>query len=172
MSLLVPHDGASLYTVSQHPSFFWHVDLGNSQSATMEFVLTHPNKAEPVYTRTINAAATGLVQIDLPDTVALEPNVRYRWAVMAACANGDQHYARSFIERLEQPGMEQQVSHQAALSQAETYAGQGIWYDAIASLLTAASHHPSAISELHALMQQVNLDTTLVNEQTLDQVSP
>lgn len=157
VTLLVPDEQTGLLTVSEQPTFSWYVET--PAPVTMTFVLQDSAVAEPIVTKTVQAAGSGLVSLSPLAGKALKVGSRYRWMVLAPCAGGQlgEVSARSFIERLEQPTLKQVTQGRSAIEQAVTYAKAGIWYDAIASLVREYRNNPqnSTIkSELKSLLQQ------------------
>lgn len=157
ISLLVPTGTAGLTTETQ-PTLSWLLE--SDQPADMEFVLSHPAQATPVYTRSITAEA-GLVEVALPESAALEADTRYRWTVFLSCHDGESEvHARSFVERVASDVLAGDVSDLTELEQANVYAESGIWYDALNSLLQAyrADSKTSTLSEIHKLLEQANAE--------------
>ncbi len=160
VTLLVPEETIALTTKAQ-PTLAWYVE-GN-QTAEMEFVLFHPEHADPVYTREIQSA-TGLVEVTLPESAALEVGVPYRWTVFVACDHDNfSVHTRSLVERIEVPNAALDVSAMSSLEQASLYASQGIWYDTLNSLIDACRQDARTIvlQELRSLLQQINTDVPI-----------
>ncbi|MEO0767930.1 MAG: DUF928 domain-containing protein [Cyanobacteria bacterium J06649_4] len=134
ITLLVPEGTVGL-TTKAHPTLSWYLESENA--VDMEFVLSHPDNPEPVFTKTMHSGA-GLVEVALPESVALEPNTMYRWTVFVTCDGGDYEiHARSFIERIEDSDIEASVASMLPSEQASTYAARGIWYDALNTLVSS-----------------------------------
>lgn len=157
VTLLVPDEQTGLLTVSEQPTFSWYVET--PAPVTMTFVLQDPAVAEPMVTKTVQTAGSGLVSLSPLEGKSLKVGSRYRWMVFVPCAGGQlgEVNARSFIERLDQPTLKQVAQGRSAIEQAVTYAKAGIWYDAIALLVQEYRNNPknSTIkSELKSLLQQ------------------
>ncbi len=89
----------------------------------MEFVLHHPEQADPIYTEALKSA-TGLMEVTLPNSVALEVGVPYRWTVFVSCRSSNfSIHTRSFVERTEAPN-ESELPTASSLDQASFYASQ------------------------------------------------
>jgi hypothetical protein len=137
LRLLVPPQTEGLLTTSAQPTFAWAIET--AEAVPMTFILTDPQQAQPIYTQTLETNQNGIMSVTLPQDITLETGTRYRWTVMVACGSqGNQVYARSFIQRVEDIRMPQG----STLSQANAFAEQGIWYDALGVLLTGVAQDP------------------------------
>ena len=128
----------------------------------MEFVLSHPTKATPVYRQQLSAQE-GLVEMPLPESAALETGVRYRWTVFLNCEGTDEKvHARSFVERIPESGLAD-VNTMPPVEQADAYAERGIWYDALNTLISSyrAEAQMSTLLEIRNLLDQANTDVPL-----------
>jgi hypothetical protein len=161
LTLLVPDDGNSLLTTAATPSFSWY--LTTSSPVSMEFVLSEPDQAAPIYTQVLQAEASGLTRLSLPADKALEVGKRYRWTVLVSCDSGPERevYARSFIQRVDGETLAQSISDLSGVDRAVAYASEGIWYDALEHLLAARFQEPSnpqVMEILESLLQQTISD--------------
>ena len=134
ITLLVPSGDSGLTTDAQ-PTLSWYLE--SKDTADMEFVLSHPEQAEPVYTQKMRSDA-GLVEVALPKEAALEEGTRYRWTVFVTCNGGENKiHARSFVERVPSSSAIAMTEASSPIEQADAYASQGIWYDALSTLIKA-----------------------------------
>ena len=159
ITLLVPNGDSGLTTEAK-PTLSWYIE--SQGTAEMEFMLSHPNQAEPVYTQKIQSE-TGLVEVTLPEAAALEEDTRYRWTVFVDCNGGENRiHARSFVERVSNSAMTADTS-MTAIAQAEAYASNGIWYDALNTLITAyrTEAKMSTLLEIRHLLAQAQTDVPL-----------
>ncbi|MEM9161912.1 MAG: DUF928 domain-containing protein [Cyanobacteria bacterium P01_F01_bin.4] len=149
MTLLVPQHHEGLLTTAATPRVAW--SLETAEPVTMRLVLTHPEQANPVYTTTLTADATGLATVTLPE---LSLGTQYRWTVFVACGQDSEIYARSFIERVEANPEWTRLEPQSALEQAALYANAGIWYDTLNTLLDHyhQSQQPNTLAALSTLL--------------------
>ena len=163
ITLLVPEETVAFTTKAQ-PTLVWYVE--GDQAKEMEFVLFHPERANPVYVQEIQPA-TGLIEVTLPESAALEVGVSYRWTVLVACDHNDLlAHTRSLIERVE---ISSEMSNEMlgveaiSLDQASLYASQGIWYDALNSLIGAYRQdaQTAVLQELYSLLQQANTEVPM-----------
>lgn len=160
VTLLVP-DGTTGLTTKAQPTLSWYLET--HQAAEMEFVLSHPDRATPVYTQRLQANS-GLVEVTLPDSAALEVGTRYRWTVFVTCNDGSNEvHARSFVERVADSELETTVSTTTSIEKADAYAAKGIWYDALNTLIEAyqADSHLSTLLEIRDLLNQANIEVPL-----------
>ena len=166
ITLLVPNRDAGLTTTAQS-TLSWYLESKNT--VDMEFMLSHPDKAEPVYTQKLQAS-TGLVEVALPPA-ALEMGKRYRWTVFVNCSSGgNQIHTRSFVERVPADGVAMVKESNSAIALADAYAVSEIWYDTLNTLISAYREDPEIdtlleICELLAQAQtNVPLDLSLAVE--------
>ena len=160
VTLLVP-DGAVGLTTEAQPTMSWLLE--SDRPADMEFMLSHPEQATPMYTQRITADA-GLVEVSLPKTAALEADTRYRWTVFLNCHDGEREvYSRSFIERVSNSAIAFDTTDMTVLEQASAYAESGIWYDALNSLVQAyrADANTSTLDILHQLLAHTNTEVPI-----------
>ncbi|MBW4540565.1 MAG: DUF928 domain-containing protein [Myxacorys chilensis ATA2-1-KO14] len=161
MTLLVPNTNEGLYTTTASPTFFWHTNTKQAMSA--QFILADPSRAEPIFSKTLQINQSGVSQVELPTSVVLQADTTYRWTVLLACKEGSSSEvsARSFIERIDEPMLLQQVAGQSDFDQAVSFAHEGIWYDAFNSLIRANQENPSNAAlkaELKSLLAQAGSD--------------
>lgn len=157
LTLLVPQTNQGLFTTATNPTFFWHTDIDRPTQA--EFILSDPNRAEPVFTKTVNLDRAGIRRVALPAEVTLKAGIRYRWTVLLACNGGTSKevVARSFVERVENTDLQQQIRAQSNVDRASSFAAAGIWYDAIETLIDAVQQdpkNPQLKAELRSLLSQ------------------
>jgi hypothetical protein len=156
LTLLVPKTNQGLTTLKENPTFFWHTET--KQPTTAQFILSDPSTAEPIFTQTLKIDRAGISQ--LTPAVALKTGTRYRWTVLLACNTGNpkEIIARSFVERIENVELQQRTRTLSDLDRAATFAEQGIWFDAISSLISAAEknpQNPQIKSEARSLLSQI-----------------
>lgn len=137
LALLVPDNQSRLLTTTTNPTLAWHITTDTPVEITFHFA--DPELATPIYTRTIELEKTTTVSATLPGEHSLVADKRYRWTVFVSCPGNHQAEisARSFVEYVDGEFLD--VNHLSSLEQARVYADQGIWYDAIALLLTAGT---------------------------------
>jgi hypothetical protein len=160
ITLLVPEGSAGLTTAAQ-PTLSWFLESKNT--VDMEFVLSHPDQATPVYTKHVTADA-GLVEVALPESAALEVGTRYRWTVFVSCNNGENEvHARSFVERVADSELAGSAGALSDLELASAYAERGIWYDALNTLINAYRDDSelNTLLEIRELLNQANTDVPL-----------
>ena len=161
LTLLVPAgDGTELTTQAQ-PTLSWFLE---SKSVTkMEFVLSHPQQIEPIYRKEISAEA-GLVEVTLPESVALEEDTRYRWTVFMTCNGGENEvHARSFVKRVANSEIPSTIGTLTKSEQADVYASQGVWYDTLNSLIQAyrEDEQMSTLLNIRDLLEQAGTEVPL-----------
>jgi Domain of Unknown Function (DUF928) len=161
IALLTPTTRESLLTTAPNPTFAWYVDTANVVS--MKFLLTDPKVAQPIFSQTLQADRPGIVQVTLPTHLALQSGTKYRWTVLTTCSDRPTEvvHARSFIERVDNVKLPTPTG--TPIEKAAAYAINGIWYDALNTLLVAQSNGDPAIkSALKALLSQT--DNSFITE--------
>lgn len=158
LTLLVPQSSQGLFTTAATPTFFWHTETNQPTKAM--FILSDPNRAEPVFTKTVDLDRAGISRLALPKEFTLKAGIRYRWTVLLACNGGasKEVIARSFVERVENADLQRQTDSQSSVDRASSFAAAGIWYDAIATLIDSAQQdpkNPQVKAELRSLLSQV-----------------
>jgi hypothetical protein len=151
LSLLVPNTSKGLYTTASNPTFFWQVNT--PQASSVQFILSSPESAEPLYTQALSIQQSGVAQVKLPTSVTLQSGIKYRWTVLLACQNGAEIAARSFVEKIAAEPSSQTDSFEQAIASAQA----GIWYDALNALMTAYQQDPTNTAlktELRSLLSQ------------------
>ncbi|MGB7086516.1 MAG: DUF928 domain-containing protein [Phormidesmis sp.] len=161
VTLLVP-EGATGLTTEAQPTLSWYLE--SETAADMEFVLSHPEQATPVYTQRLRSAQ-GLVEVALPAAAALDVGTRYRWTVFVACdGTAKEIHARSFVERIADSDLETSVPTMTTSSErASAYAAKGVWFDALNALMSAyrTEPRPDTLSDLQALLEQAQADVPI-----------
>lgn len=160
LTLLVPAGNSTELTTQAQPTLAWFLE---SKAVTnMEFMLSHPNEAEPLYSKTISAPE-GLVEVTLPASIELEEGVRYRWTVFMTCNGGENEvHARSFVKRVAADTLpvNEAMTHS---EQAGIYASHGVWYDALNTLIRAyrEDEQMSTLLDIRSLLEQAGTEVPL-----------
>ncbi|MFB2934088.1 DUF928 domain-containing protein [Aerosakkonemataceae cyanobacterium BLCC-F154] len=147
LTTFTPKDYVGL-TVSEYPTFFGYVPQSTAQSG--EFILM--NQSSQVIYRTSFPIPTqpGIVSITLPakELPPLEMGKSYQWYLVLVCNPND----RSENEISDRGWIQRTQLSQAAANQIETgksstlpniYAADGIWYEALASLVALRREQPN-----------------------------
>ncbi|WP_161634943.1 DUF928 domain-containing protein [Leptolyngbya sp. Heron Island J] len=152
LALLIPKHQDSLLTTRAQPTLAWQITTATPVSMT--FHLSDPDLATPIYTRALQLEKTSVVSLTLPENYHLTAGKRYRWTVFVSCPGDHQAEisARSFVEYVDRESLD--VNHLSNLEQARAYADRGIWYDAIAVLLTGNHEETDAETMVQSLLEQ------------------
>ncbi len=151
-------------TVSGNPTLFWYVPETTAQSAQFK-VLDAQRKNVYLTTLALNGTP-GVVNLNLPKTVSLEPGKEYTWQLALVCnpLNRRQDmFVRGKLKRTELSS-EQKTQLAAAtepLKQAEVYARAKVWQETLMILAQLYRDRPndSHISEAwKELLQSVQLE--------------
>jgi len=151
-------------TVQAQPVFQWY--LSEPATVRFEFALIRDDAVEPVLEKDFGTTQSyGIQQFDLADTgISLEPGVIYQWSVALIPdeqARSDDVVASGMVERIEMPQqLADRLSGASEYAQAIDYAGDGIWYDALALMTKLIAENPADTSirqQRAALLEQVGL---------------
>ena len=141
VALLVPEHMA--YTVKEQPTLYWHI----SQTTQKPVVLTlieldavKPLLEEPLQ----NLVPRNIQALKLANYgIRLQPNKIYEWSVRIIEDPNDPSgdaIARSFIQRvIPNAEISAALEQSDPLSRAQAYARNGIWHDALATLMEGDS---------------------------------
>ena len=104
----------------------------------------------------------------MPESAALEEGIRYRWTVFVTCNGGENEiHARSFVERVAPEALSVRLSPDldslSAPQRASAYAANGIWYDALNTLIEAYREESeiSTLLDIRTLLEQAQTEVPL-----------
>jgi Domain of Unknown Function (DUF928) len=155
------HEG---FTVSASPTLHWF--LSQQSAVPCQLVLSDPNREEPILELTIPPPVqAGIHTVDLAKRgIVLQPGIRYRWfasLVPDATRRSSDVISGGVIQRVALDGHLQKALAEADHSLlGQTYARNGLFYDALAFLSKAIDEAPNEprLRELRAsLLEQVGL---------------
>jgi hypothetical protein len=171
ISLLAPeHVGL---TLKEQPVLYWFTPTKQDRAFSFEFTLIGDNAETPlVEAKLPPPTQSGLQEIKLSDyKVKLSPGERYLWSVSLIVDSEERSanvVAKGAIERVEREKLEHPLG--ANFSEADaagSYAGAGVWYDAIMAITDRIRANPSN-KELReqraALLDQVGLSDVAKND--------
>lgn len=167
LSVLAPaHTGL---TVSEQPVLYWFISSPSSHP--VELTLVDPQKTDPLIELKIQPpVAAGVHQVRLAEHgVKLEPTVAYQWYVAVMPDTGRRSkdiLAGASLERVAMPpDLVGKLSTAAKGDRPAVFAGEGIWYDAIASLNELIDESPQNAAlkaQRSALLREVGLPDTVI----------
>lgn len=144
-------------TLESNPDFFVYVP--KTIARTAEFTIRDQDDATDIYRTKINISGeAGIININLPQNVAqLEVGKNYRWYFSLKCDPQNRRkdaYVQGWITRIEPNSLNATLASQLQKAtlrdRYKLYAENGIWYEALASLIELRREEPN--------------DTTLTNE--------
>lgn len=182
MTALVP--SKNTLTVSANPTFFIYIPkitliqsdditIPKTTVVTGEFILVD-NKGNDVYNTMIKLPLEGnIVQITLPQTVALEVGSKYKWQFSVKCPSSNSSYD-DFLSLPELAFLEVNIQRseltptlkgeleqtQDLLKKAEIYARENIWQD---TLMIMAQLRNSQQEEWKNLLNSIKLQDAIIN---------
>jgi len=134
-------------TVSQQPTFFWHVPAGASQQ--LRFVLVDAADEENVVYETYmqTPSEDSIVSLTLPATKSLEVGKTYHWYMVAVCDASnprDGVAIDGWVERIEpSESLAATLKASGDRQHPNVYAEAGIWHEAISNFVAQRQANPS-----------------------------
>lgn len=148
---LMPESGVGR-TTEAYPTFYWYLPI--SQASFVEFTLTHNSDtgeaAELIYqTRFAVTGEKGIMSLQLPPTASMPPLVegdRYHWQVAVFCnpnSPSGELQVDGWIERqAPDASLTAALTDASELDQANLYASNGYWFDALDRLMSLQVSDP------------------------------
>jgi len=163
LTSLVPQSRLGL-TYSSNPTFYWYVP--ESPAKTAKFLLLTADDADVLYETTLALPSQpGVVSFKLPTNApTLEVGKQYHWYLVVGCSTIDQSANPSvegWVERVvPEATITSQLQNASPREQANIYATNGIWHEAVSTLATLRQTKPTdadAIAGWNELLKSVNL---------------
>jgi hypothetical protein len=166
LTALIPESNIGM-TVAEYPRFFLYIPEADLEGAEGHLVLRN-DKNEEIYKQSVKLKDTdSIVSIDLsgsPSLPPLEVGKSYFWEFWIFFDppdRSDSTYVSGWIKRVE-PNSELKHKLDTALPQEQPaiYAANGIWFEALASLVKLRCSSPNdatLASDWESLLQQVGL---------------
>ena len=134
LTLLVPKEKVVHKTATNHPSFFFYSQA--TLPTPLKFTLVDLDVAEPLVEQPLYVEQSGYHKIKLPKEVKLKPNKIYFWHIAIPCANEPENFWDVLGASVEYSPISVALSKQLELTDSltekiDTYASNGIWYDAV-----------------------------------------
>ena len=162
VAVLAPNHTGS--TVSAQPTLYWY--LSEQAPVRIELTLVDDASVKPLIERVLaTSPQPGIHAISLKDLgVTLKPGVEYRWHVAlvndAKQRSGDVTSSGTVRLVPEPESLKTQLSQAGGAKAYAAYAEQGLWYDAIDTLMRLINASPGdkqLRDHLDALLSQVGL---------------
>ncbi|MEE9338114.1 MAG: DUF928 domain-containing protein [Methylococcaceae bacterium] len=165
LSVLTPaHTGLSL---KAQPDIFWYTSQPISKPFHfVEFVLNSDKAIKPILrTHLVSPKKAGVQKISLSDyNIELEPDTEYTWSISLVpdpASRSHDFVTSGKIKYVKGNDVLLNTIKTTSLKlQANLYATEGYWYDAVASIIRQTKQHPedqSFRNNLSALINQVGL---------------
>ncbi|XHX76381.1 MAG: DUF928 domain-containing protein [Stenomitos frigidus ULC029] len=155
-------------TVSDRPTFWFYVPYTLTQDLPVEFVLEDSQRKDIHKTSlTQNGASPGIVRVQWPATAPpLKSGEQYRWYFLIQC-NSIATHVEGVVERLPlPPDLQRQLQGKGLKEQAEIYAANGIWYDALTTLAEfrrSKLGNTDALANWQSFLQSAGLEAITVD---------
>lgn len=163
LTALMPQNLAGL-TYSGNPTFYWYVP--KSTAKTAKFLLLNNDDSDVIYETTLTLPnKSGIVGFSLPPTASvLEVGKQYHWYLVVGCNQLDQGAnpaVEGWVERIApEASISSQLQKVDTQGQAQIYADNGIWHEAVTTLANLRRTNPTdanAIAGWNELLKSVNL---------------
>jgi len=160
-------------TLQAQPTLYWTSNL--SVKRPLEIVLQHAKPTStkerlPLLSLTLKTVDAGLHAIDLKaHNVRLKPDVLYQWsvtAIMSDMPSGDAFASGYILYQPMSAVLSKKLADTPPSEQANFYANNGIWYDAVSTLSQQIAQQPNnqALKQNRIkLMQQVVLPDEVID---------
>ncbi|MGB3405439.1 MAG: DUF928 domain-containing protein [Microcoleaceae cyanobacterium] len=151
LTALIPEETEAQKTISPRPQLFLYVPQTSAEM--IEFQL-FDQEGNDVYIDTVKLSKTpGILQISLPEDVALEVGQTYNWNVFVSCDSEDPTAVESIQGEIERVAVSEDLKTQIEatsepLKQAELYAQQRIWQDTLMLMVSLKESNPAAWEQL------------------------
>lgn len=149
-------------TTLAQPTFWFYSPYPQAADYSVRFELRRDGSGESVYkTSLVLPNQPGIVSLQLPNTVSLDVDQRYRWFLTVDCkplSDATPVSVEGVILRVPiSSSLSQSLANASALEQASLYAKAGVWYDALTILAKLRQQNPQAATAWQTLMQDVGL---------------
>jgi hypothetical protein len=149
LTALIPQTNLGL-TTKEYPTFWFYIPYHSTEIRQAELMLLDENQS-PVLEKPILVQLSktpGIISVKLPSTAKpLELEQEYHWFFELVCDSenpSNNHSVHGWIKRVQGS---QELNSQLGNNQTEksylVYAENGIWYDALTSLIQGMSANPS-----------------------------
>jgi hypothetical protein len=142
-------------TVSPHPTVYLYVPKSNKKTAEFALYDWTNRVREPIYKTNISLPeAAGIIKVNLPKTVELQPDNTYVWHFGIICDPNQRsldYYINGQLKRTSLPAetaAKIQQLEQQPLEQAKLYAESSVWSETISTLEKTRDAYPNAWKEL------------------------
>lgn len=137
-------------TTASNPTFLFYIPKTTAKVA--EFVLVTEG-GEDIYITNFNLPEnSGIVQFELPENIALQPNQYNQWQLALICNpkdRSDDEFIQGFIQRTElSEPVKQRLETADLVEQAEIYAQEKVWNETIQIMAQLRDSQPAAWKEL------------------------
>ena len=163
VDLLVPGDHIG-WTASNHPTFFWYMNIVGKDSTAARFTLVEEGAPQPVFDQIIPITSSGIMSLELPkQSPGISPDKRYRWTVSVLCnpkrPSEVASFTQSFIVQVapSEDLIKRLAAAKSDLERAQIYANASYWYDALAEYSKASATDSNAQKQMFLLLEQVGL---------------
>ena len=160
------------FTVSDRPTIWVYAPAGFTANVPIDFVL-RDRQGNAVYKTTFKSTElpAGVVQLTLPAQITLQAKKSYKWSLAIYCDATEPDtpkVVRGRIERLEPSAAlkRELTTATTPLQQAQIYAEQGIWYDALTVLGRELAGQPATNSALRTAWTELLIDQKLAGAAT------
>jgi hypothetical protein len=150
-------------TTSDYPTLAWYVPT--TQATTATFVLLDEQQHE-IYSTEMNLLGQpGILRVVLPSSIPpLKTGMNYRWKFVLTCDSDEPSnnlLTEGWLQRVVLDETVQQQLQSASLRErAAIYAREGVWYDALSTLMMLRQSQPNNAAltkDWQSLLESVDL---------------
>ena len=137
---LVPSNSLGL-TISEHPILWIYLP----ETSAKQVVLSIQEEGKIHHSKTYIpiTGSSGIVSLrPSPNSPPLEVGKNYRWSVVLVCGQKETMNDPGIASWVRRVDLTQPTNHGTVLEQASWYGEQGIWYDALTSVVEAERSQP------------------------------
>ncbi|MDJ0658876.1 MAG: DUF928 domain-containing protein [Crocosphaera sp.] len=146
---LMPNRENKAKTAINTPTFYGYIPTTTATQG--EFVLVDENNEEVYYTRFALPETPGIMKLEIPDTVNLQPG-NYSWSLMVICdsryRNRDKYVEGSLEYVASTQLLENQIKDKPSLEKAQVYANASLWFETLDTVAKIKEGNPQEWQEL------------------------
>ena len=164
LTALIPDLPVAL-TAANSPTFWFYLPYTLTSEHSIEFVLKDSQDKYIYRTKfTDKKILPGIVGLNLPAKVNIEPLQKYSWYFLVYCQPQNINkfvYVSGSLQRIDRPLLNSSLKFPSLKERLHFYANEGLWYDAVTYLAEQMKANPQDIvvqKDWQALLKSVGLE--------------
>ena len=170
LTALIPNLPVAL-TAANSPTFWFYLPYTLRPEHSIEFVLKD-SQDKYIYRTKLTGKNTspGIVGLNLPAKVNIEPEQNYNWYFVVYCQprNSDKFvYVSGSLQRIDRPHLNSSLKFSSPKERLYFYATEGLWYDAVTNLAKQIKANPQdnvIQKDWETLLKSVGLEEELASK--------